>query len=95
MCFRVFGLVSRSIRETLASRALDRKRRTLLVGNADADAVRIAERKLVQIPLQMLFAAEVVDTLHAALEDAEEVLDVVRCLAVRSNVKRRAGSSRA
>lgn len=40
--------------------------------------MRVAEREFVQIARQMLFAAMLVDALHAALEHGEEILDRLR-----------------
>jgi hypothetical protein len=70
-------LVRPSIREALAFDAFQSKCRTLYVANADARTIGIAERKFVQITLQMLFAAVNVGSAHPAFEHAEKVFDVV------------------
>src|SRR5579872_3903845 len=72
------ALVNPPISETLAGRALDRQRSALRVLNSKSRAVGIAEIKFVQIALQMLLPAMLVDALHAALEDREITLNGVR-----------------
>jgi len=64
-------LVSRAVRETLAFRTLDCKRRTFPVVNAEGGPVVIAEIKFREIAMQMLFFAMLVHAAHAALEDRE------------------------
>ena len=61
--------------QTLAFTIADRGGGTLCIVDAKAYACVVAESKLVQIALQMLFSAVLIYTGHAALEDTEEALD--------------------
>ena len=63
------------IRETLASRAFDCKRRTFAIFDAERGAVVVAEIVFRKITMQMLLAAMLIHTTHAALEDAEIAFD--------------------
>ena len=67
------------IHKTLALAALDCATRPLTIADAKSNAVGIAEVKLAQIRLQMLFAAMLINAFHAALEDAEKSFDGVGC----------------
>jgi hypothetical protein len=69
--------MSRSIGKPLPKDALERVVRTGGVVNAECDAVIIPEIELVQIPLQMLFPAMLIDAPHTPLEDAEEAFNGV------------------
>ena len=59
-----FCLVSRPVRQALALNTLKSRRRPFPVRKAEFGAVIVPELKLVQVPLQMLFAAKAVSTLH-------------------------------
>jgi hypothetical protein len=61
--------IRESIRETPAPYALDGSAHAFPVAVAKQDPVIVAEIKLRQIPMQMLFVAMLIDALHAALED--------------------------
>jgi hypothetical protein len=74
--FRI--LVSAAVRQALALDTLKSKSRPFPIGNAKAGTIVIAELKLCEVALQMLFAAERVGPAHTALEHAKEVFDVVR-----------------
>ena len=76
-CFPAFGLVRTTIGKAFAFDALEDQPGPVIIVDTDASAVRVAERKLVQITLQVLFAAEMIDANHALLKHAEEVLDIV------------------
>src|SRR6185437_15965590 len=64
-----------SVREPLADHALQRPRGQRGVIYAKRDAVAVAEVELSGVAVKMLLRAVLVDTLHAALEDAVEALD--------------------
>jgi hypothetical protein len=63
------SLRSRSIGETLSNDTFDCARGALYVIYAEPDAIAIAEIEFGKIAVQMLFAAMLVDALHAAFED--------------------------
>ena len=65
------------IRQTLAGRAFDRDGLALHVVDAKLGARVLAEIELGQIAVQMLFAAVLINTDHAALKDAVISLDGV------------------
>ena len=59
----------------------------VLVVHAELGAVAVAEIELRQIAVQMLFAAMLIDALHAALEDREEAFDRVRMRSRRERIR--------
>jgi hypothetical protein len=59
------------IRETLAVRTLDCKRRTFSVVVAECGSGVVPEIKFGKIAVQMFFFAMLIDTAHSALEDRE------------------------
>jgi len=66
VCFRNlwFCLVSRPVRQALALDTLKSRRRPFPVSKTEFGAVIVPELKLVQVALQMLFAAKAVSALH-------------------------------
>ena len=60
---------SRSIGETLSNDTFDRAHGALYVIYAQPDAIAITKIEFGKVAMQMLFAAMLVDTLHAALEN--------------------------
>jgi hypothetical protein len=81
LVFRLFPYslsdMSRSIGEALPDDALDCDLSTLNVIYTEPDAIAVAKIELGKIPVQVLFAAMLVDALHAALEDRIVALDGV------------------
>jgi hypothetical protein len=67
------------IRQSLSTRASDCAAGAFGIVNTELDTVRIAKIKLVQIFLQVLLRTMLVNADHAALEDAEEAFNGVRC----------------
>ena len=65
------------IRQALAFDTLESKHRPFPIGKPEARAVRVSERKFVQITLQVFLAAKHIRSAHTALEHAEKVLDVI------------------
>jgi hypothetical protein len=63
------SLISRSIGETLSNDTFDCALGAFHVIYAEPNAIGIAEIEFAQVAVQMPFAAMLVDTLHAALED--------------------------
>jgi hypothetical protein len=63
------SLTSRSIGETLSNDAFDRALGAIYVIYAEPDAIAIAEIEFGKIAVQMLFAAMLIDALHAAFEN--------------------------
>ena len=70
-------MISRSIGQTLSNDSLDGDLGALDIVDPKANAVRIAEIKLVQISVQVFFLAMLIDALHAAFEDRIIALDGV------------------
>lgn len=66
---RKLGLVRLLVRETLAGRALDRKRRTFPVLDAKSGAMIVSEIVFRQITVKVFFIAMLIDALHASFED--------------------------
>ena len=62
------GSVSWPVREALAFDALDRKRRTFAIVNAESRAGVVTEIEFREIAMQMLLAAMLVSAAHTALE---------------------------
>ena len=79
-------LVSRPVRQALAFDALHRARRPFSIDNAEARAVVVPERKLIQVALNVLLAAVNVGATHPALELQEKVFDVVGRIAALVHV---------
>ena len=71
-CRSVLGSVRPSPHQALALAALGREHGAFQVINAQFGAVRVAEGEFVQVALQVLFTAVLVDAIHPSLEDAEE-----------------------
>lgn len=69
--------MSSPIGETLAAGAADHDGGSRGVVHAQLDAVVVAEGELVEVSLEVLLAAVLINTFHAALEDAKEALDGV------------------
>lgn len=67
--FEKSGLVRPPIRETLTSRILHGKRRTVAIGVTKLDPVIVAEIKLGKVTVQVLLGAMLIVAFHAALED--------------------------
>ena len=63
------GSVTSPIRETLTSRILHCKRRTVAIGVAQLDPVIVAEIKLGKVTVQVLLGTMLIVALHAALKD--------------------------
>jgi predicted aconitase with swiveling domain len=61
--------VSPPIRETLTSRILHGKRRTVAIVVTKYDPVIVAEIVICQIPMQMFLFAMLINALHAAFEN--------------------------
>jgi len=76
-CLGVLGRTNPPICETLACCTGNGDFCTTLIVYAKADAVGVAESELIQIALQVLLAAMLIHTNHAALEDAEKAFDAV------------------
>ena len=68
-------MTSRSIGETLAFCVLQVDRHTANVINAKRLTIAVAEIKFRQIAMQVFLTAMLINTLHAALEDAEKAFD--------------------
>ena len=82
-CFRIFqrqrtnlraanlksALVRSLIREALASRTLNGKRRTFAIAIAEPNAVIVAEVIFCEVAVQMLLATMLIHAAHASLED--------------------------
>src|SRR5713101_344443 len=66
-----------SVCQTLSICPLDGASGAFRVINPERDPVRVPEIKLIEISLQVFFAAMLIDTDHAALEDREEALNGV------------------
>jgi hypothetical protein len=62
------GLVSISIRETLAARLRHGNGRTIRIVETEFDPMIVAKVILGKITMQMFFAAVLINTAHAALE---------------------------
>jgi hypothetical protein len=77
----------RPIRQALALDTLKSRRRPFPVRITEFGAAIVPELKLVQVPLQMLLAAEPIGAAHRALEVAEEVFDCVGCLPFVANIE--------
>ena len=69
--------VSYLIRQALANDTMQRNARAVRVIEAKRNAVIITELELGKVAVQMLFAAVLEHTFHAALEDAEIALNRV------------------
>jgi hypothetical protein len=65
------------IGQPLALRALDCAVSAFSVVNAKGDAVRIAKVEFVQVSLQVVFPAVLIDARHATFEDTKKSLDRV------------------
>jgi hypothetical protein len=63
------GLVSPPIRETLTSRILHGKRRTVAIVVTKYDPVIVAEIVLCQVPMQMFLFTMLINALHAPFEN--------------------------
>ena len=70
-------MISRLISQPLADDAFERAISALSVVDAEFDTVRISEIELREIAVKMLFAAVLIDALHAALEDRIVAFDRV------------------
>ena len=66
-----------AVREALPLRATNGARRTFPILATELGPVVIAELKLRETAMQMLFAAMLIHTLHAALENREVVFERV------------------
>ena len=78
--------VRTAVGEALAFRTFQDTGSADNVIHANTVAVRVAEAKFVQVALQMLRTAKMIGALHAALERAEKVLDIIGGKAVLVDV---------
>ena len=76
-CLGVLGRVKQPICQALTMGALQGNRRALRVFAPEFAAVALAEGELVQVTLERLFAAVLIDPAHPALEYAEDAFDGV------------------
>ena len=68
------GLVRPPIRETLALRTFNCKRRTVAIVEAECGSVVVAKIVVSKIPMQMFLAAMLIDTAHASFKNRKVIL---------------------
>ena len=68
------GLVRPPIRETLALRTFDCKRRTVAIVEAECGSVIVTKIVFSKIPMQMFLAAVLINAAHATFENRKVIL---------------------